>query len=100
MSAGISAPVGRRGGRPPAPPREVALRVVELRHQGLSYEAISEELNTTGVPTPMGGSRWLKSHVNRLLHTRYAQEMGEENDANSRAERLTGKRYDTQASRA
>lgn len=100
MSAGFSAPALRRAGRPPVCPREVALHVVALRRQGLSYEAISEELNAAGVPTPMGGSRWLKSHVNRLLHTRYVREMGEENDANSRAGRVTAKRYDAQASRA
>lgn len=100
MSAEISSRPGRRAGRPPVCPREVALHVVALRRQGLSYEAISEELNAEGVPTPMGGSRWLKSHVNRLLHTRYVREMGEENDASSRAAQVTGKRCDTQASHA
>jgi hypothetical protein len=68
----------RRPGRPPVCPREIALRAVQLRRQGLSYEAISLALNTEGVPTPMGGSRWLKSHVDRLLHTQYAREIAED----------------------
>jgi hypothetical protein len=27
------------------------------------------------VPTPMGTSRWSKSHVDRVLHTRWVQEI-------------------------
>jgi hypothetical protein len=32
-------------------------------------------LNAEQVPTPAGGSRWLKSHVDRLLHTKYTREI-------------------------
>jgi hypothetical protein len=51
--------------------------IVELRHQGLSYGAISDVLNAEGVPTPSGRPVWLRSYVDRVLHTRYAQELGE-----------------------
>ena len=51
------------------------MRVVRLRVQGLSYGKISAALNEEGVPTPAGGSQWLRSYVDRLLHTRYAMEI-------------------------
>jgi hypothetical protein len=63
--------VSRGRGRPPLCPRELAERVIRLRRNGLSYSEIASTLNSEGVPTPLGGSRWLKSHVDRLLHTRY-----------------------------
>ncbi|MEU7942380.1 recombinase family protein [Microbispora bryophytorum] len=50
-------------------------RVLHLRAQGLSLRAISEVLNTNSVPTPAGRSRWTKSHVDRLLHTRHVRQM-------------------------
>jgi len=67
---------GRRG-RPPCCPRELAVRVVQLRRQGLSYAAISDVLNADGIPTPLGRSRWRKAYVDRLLHTRYVREIME-----------------------
>lgn len=71
-------PQVRRPGRPPSCPREILIRVVELRRQGLSYGAIAAVLNREGVPTPGGGTLWYKSCVDRLLHTRYAMELMEE----------------------
>lgn len=72
---------GSRGrGRPPAGPRDLALQIIELRQRGLSYEQICAALNAAHVPTPMGGSLWLKSHVDRLLHTRWVQEIIRELD--------------------
>jgi hypothetical protein len=75
VSATLPVPQPRRSGRPPICPPELALRVVELRRQGLSYDAISAALNREGVPTPAGRPVWQKSYVNRLLHTRYANEI-------------------------
>jgi len=63
-----------RRGRPPCCAPEVLAKVVGLRLQGLSLAAISAVLNTDGVLTPTSRSRWTKSHVDRLLHTRFAQE--------------------------
>jgi len=70
----------RRPGRPPVCAREVVIRIIELRRQGLSYSTISAVLNHEGVPTPMGRPVWHKSYVDRLLHTRYAMELREGTD--------------------
>lgn len=77
MNAAVACPQPRRPGRPPLCPRELAARLVELRRQGLSYEAISDVLNAEGVPTPAGGSIWQRSYVDRLLHTRHVLELQE-----------------------
>jgi hypothetical protein len=69
-----------RRGRPPTCPPEVLAEVVGLRLGGLSLAAMCAALNAEGVLTPSGRSRWTKSHVDRLLHTRHAQEFM---DANS-----------------
>lgn len=71
MSAPASA--NRGPGRPPSCSRELAIRIVELRGSGLSYTQISDVLNGERVPTPMGSSYWQKSHVDRLLHTKYVR---------------------------
>jgi hypothetical protein len=52
----------------------VLAKVIRLRLQGLSLAAIGAMLNTDGVLTPSSRPRWTKSHVDRLLRTRYAQE--------------------------
>lgn len=72
----MSAPAAAasRRGRPPCCPPEVLAKVVRLRLQGLSLAAIGTVLNTDGVPTPSSRPRWTKSHVDRLLHTRHAEE--------------------------
>lgn len=95
MSVETPAHAPRRPGRPPVCPPEVVVQVLQLRCQGLSYGAISAVLNDEGVPTPMGGSRWLKSHVDRLLHTRYAREIAKEHDPALEAVRLTLRLYDS-----
>jgi hypothetical protein len=66
-------PRPRGPGRPPCCPPELAARIIDLHRSGLSYGQICIILNAKQVPTPMGCPRWLKSHVARLLHTRYAQ---------------------------
>ena len=68
-------PVPGRRGRPPCCPRELAIRVIQLRRQGLSYAAISDVLNADGVPTPTGRPLWRKAYVDRLLHTRYVRDI-------------------------
>jgi hypothetical protein len=75
MSAPFSVSQTRRLGRPPACSQEVIVHVVELRCQGMSYAKISAELNREGIPTPAGRPVWQRSYVDRLLHTRYAQEI-------------------------
>jgi len=75
VSAQYSASQPRRPGRPSACPREIVIHIVELRRQGLSYAEISAKLNRAGVPTPAGRPVWHKSYVDRLLHTRYAEEI-------------------------
>jgi Recombinase len=61
----------RRRGRKPLCSYELALRIVRLQRQGLSYQAIGVVLTAEGIPTAVGRPRWRKSHVNRLLHTMY-----------------------------
>ena len=75
MSAPYPVSQVRRTGRRPVCRLEVVFHVIELRRQGLSYDAISVQLNREGVPTPAGRPTWQKSYVDRLLHTRYAQEI-------------------------
>jgi hypothetical protein len=76
----------RRPGRPPCCPRELTIRIIQLHRQGFSYQAISDVLNGEGVPTPLGRSRWSKSSVDRLLHTRHVRDMRAELDTfNSQA---------------
>jgi hypothetical protein len=75
VSAVTTAPAARSRGRPPCCPRELAVHIIKLRRRGLSYGRICIVLNAEQVPTPLGGSRWLKSHVDRLLHTHWVQEI-------------------------
>lgn len=71
----MSEPKVYRRGRPPCCPRELAIRILSLRRQGLSYMQICEVLNAEGVPTPMGRSRWSKSTIDRVLHTQYVRDL-------------------------
>ena len=45
---------------------------------GVSYEQISMLLNVEGSPMPGGGSRWLRSSVERVMHTNYGRAIGKE----------------------
>jgi len=63
-------------GRPPSCSRSLVERICQLRYrEGLSCEKIAKLLNAEHVPLPDGGSQWLRSSVDRLLHTRYAAEI-------------------------
>jgi hypothetical protein len=75
MTAPLPPSTQRRRGRPPCCPRELAIWIVQLHHQGLSYMQISAVLNAQGIPTPMGRPRWRKSYVDRLLHTQYVRDL-------------------------
>lgn len=77
----MSAPAALRRGRPPCCPPEVLAEVIRLRLEGVSLAGIGATLNTDGVPTPSSRPRWTKSHVDRLLHTRYAREFMNRLDA-------------------
>ena len=75
MSASGNDSTHKKRGRPPSCSLQVCMRVIDLWSQGLSLSKISKTLNLEGVPTPAGRSIWTKSHVDRLLHTKYAQEL-------------------------
>lgn len=71
----MSAREPRRRGRPPCCSRELAIRVIKLRYQGLSYAQICIALNAAGIPTPAGRPLWRKAYVDRLLRTNYARDL-------------------------
>ncbi|WP_167837663.1 recombinase family protein [Nocardia altamirensis] len=50
-------------------------RVVTMRHNGMTYDAISTALNTKGITTPAGRPRWQRSHVWRLVRTAEAEQL-------------------------
>jgi len=58
-----------RRGRPGLARREPELgeRIQALREGGLSLQAIAEQLQAAGVPTPRGGARWRPSSVQAAL---------------------------------
>jgi len=78
VSAENPAPTPRRRGRPPACPPEVAIRVIRLHRQELSYSAIGAILNAEGIPTPDGRPSWRKFHVEHLLFTLHVRKLAEE----------------------
>jgi DNA invertase Pin-like site-specific DNA recombinase len=46
---------------------ELRRRVVEMRRSEMTLQAIADQLNREGVPTPRGGSRWRPSSVQSML---------------------------------
>jgi hypothetical protein len=82
MSAPAGSPSLRRRGRPPSCSRELAVRVISLRRQGLTLAQICIVLNAHGIPTPTGRPLWQKSYIHRLLHTQYVREIIEESASN------------------
>lgn len=62
-------------GRPPLITQAAARRVAELRARGYSCQEIADVLNDEGLPTPARRAPWSKSHVYRVLSTRYIQEL-------------------------
>jgi hypothetical protein len=64
------APSGRRPrGRPgvAAVAPELAERIAVMRREGLSLQAIADQLDADGTPTPRGGARWRPSSVQAAL---------------------------------
>jgi transcriptional regulator with XRE-family HTH domain len=62
-------------GRPPQVDPDVVARIWRLRYEsGLSYGQIANLLNADGIRLP-GGSRWLRSSVDRVLHTLYSRQV-------------------------
>jgi DNA invertase Pin-like site-specific DNA recombinase len=58
---------GVRLGRPPTVPRASVRRIQRLPARGLSFRAIADELNQSGVPTAQGGARWYAATVRHIL---------------------------------
>ena len=58
---------GVRLGRPPTVPRAIVRRIRRLRARGLSFRAIADALNQSGVPTAQGGARWYAATVRHVL---------------------------------
>jgi hypothetical protein len=61
------APILGRRGRPSSTPADVAERIRGLRAEGLSLQAICDQLNEEGVPTPRGGARWRPTSLRAIL---------------------------------
>lgn len=65
------------GGRRPACPHATIRRMYELHYlRQMSYQHIADVLNIDGVPQPMGGSRWCKSSVVRVMYSNYGKAIG------------------------
>jgi DNA invertase Pin-like site-specific DNA recombinase len=48
-------------------PGDVRERIVGLRDQGATYQAICDDLMAAGIPTARGGSTWWPSAIQKLL---------------------------------
>jgi Recombinase len=58
-------PRGRPGVAAVAP--ELTERIAAMRREGLSLQAIADQLDADGTPTPRGGARWRPSSVQAAL---------------------------------
>jgi DNA invertase Pin-like site-specific DNA recombinase len=58
---------GIRLGRPRTLPDDVVARIVALRMEGYTLQAIAGRLNDEGVPTAQGGRRWYPSTIAQVL---------------------------------
>jgi DNA invertase Pin-like site-specific DNA recombinase len=58
---------GRGRGRPVSTPPALAKRIRSLRAGGWTLQAICDELNAEGEPTPRGGSHWRPSSLRAIL---------------------------------
>ena len=63
---------GIRLGRPPSIPAQLARRIVRMRAQGMTLQAICDRLNADGVPTARGGSLWRPTSLRAVLSMRNA----------------------------
>ena len=60
---------GVRLGRPRAMPGAIAQRIVGLRAEGYTLQAIADLLTDEGVPTVQGGRRWYPSTIAKVLES-------------------------------
>lgn len=57
-------------GRPSSTPPDVAERIRALRAGGSTLQAICDQLNAEGVPTPRGGTHWRPTSLRAILRPR------------------------------
>lgn len=57
----------RRAGRPSSTPPELAERIRRMRASGLTLQAICDQLNAEGIPTPRGGAEWRPTSLRAVL---------------------------------
>jgi len=60
---------GVRLGRPPSISAQLARRIVRMRSEGMTLQAIADRLNEDGVPTARGGSMWRPTSLRSVLAT-------------------------------
>jgi DNA invertase Pin-like site-specific DNA recombinase/peptidoglycan hydrolase-like protein with peptidoglycan-binding domain len=66
---------GRRHGRPAvADNQELHERILQMRNQGITLQAIADQLNEEGVPTVRGGAKWRPSSVQAATGYRRRQQ--------------------------
>jgi DNA invertase Pin-like site-specific DNA recombinase len=58
---------GYRLGRPATMPDETRARINALRNNGVTLQGVADTLNTEGIPTARGGSKWYASTVQKAI---------------------------------
>jgi DNA invertase Pin-like site-specific DNA recombinase len=58
---------GYRLGRPATMPGETRARINALRNSGVTLQGVADTLNTEGIPTARGGSKWYASTVQKAI---------------------------------
>ena len=58
---------GYRLGRPATMPHETRARINALRNSGITLQGVADTLNTEGIPTARGGSKWYASTVQKAI---------------------------------
>ena len=58
---------GYRLGRPATMPEETRARINALRNSGVTLQGVADTLNTEGIPTARGGSKWYASTVQKAI---------------------------------
>lgn len=75
MTAVDGEPVRRGRGRPPVCTPELAIRVIGMRRQGMTYAQIANSLNALHVLKPSGQPGWTRPGVVSFLRRRYVKEI-------------------------
>jgi DNA invertase Pin-like site-specific DNA recombinase len=58
---------GYRLGRPATMPDETRAKIHALRNSGVTLQGVADTLNTEGIPTARGGSKWYASTVQKAI---------------------------------